>query len=191
MKKIAVLLIIVSMTIFASPRSKGVNTNLRKNNKISGQINKKNETSQETWNRIKPEIKIRLDKLSKETIAGNYKQSFDEMPEKFLTYLAKKGSMSVNELKNLTIKTMSKLTDNMKIIENTYDFENVKVGKTETGRNYAIIPTKVTIIYNGQKINGEGKTMAFEDGNKWYIINYEKEYMIFLKDVYPDLAKMK
>ena len=32
MKKIAVLLIIVSMTIFASPRSKGVNTNLRKNN---------------------------------------------------------------------------------------------------------------------------------------------------------------
>ncbi len=79
----------------------------------------------------------------------------------------------------------------MKIIENTYDFENVKVGKTETGRNYAIIPTKVTIIYNGQKINGEGKTMAFEDGNKWYIINYEKEYMIFLKDVYPDLAKIK
>ncbi|MFC2543026.1 MAG: hypothetical protein ACFNUP_07335 [Leptotrichia hofstadii] len=99
--------------------------------------------------------------------------------------------MSVNELKNITIKTMSKLTDNMKIIENTYDFENVKVGKTETGRNYAIIPTKVTIIYNGQKINGEGKTMAFEDGNKWYIINYEKEYMIFLKDVYPDLAKIK
>ena len=43
--------------------------------------------------------------------------------------------------------------DNMKIIENTYDFENVKVGKTETGRNYAIIPTKVTIIYNGQKIS--------------------------------------
>ena len=90
MKKIAVLLIIVSMTIFASPRSKGVNTNLRKNNKISGQINKKNETSQETWNRIKPEIKIRLDKLSKETIAGNYKQSFDEMPDKILKYLENK-----------------------------------------------------------------------------------------------------
>ena len=177
MKKIILLLLVVSAVTFAAPANKNRNQNLN----TTVQNSKKGETAQEAWERVKPEIKIRLNKISKDLVAGNYKASFDEMPEKFLTYLAK----------NITIKMMSKLTDNMKIIENTYDFENVKVGKTETGRNYAIIPTKVTIIYNGQKINGEGKTMAFEDGNKWYIINYEKEYMIFLKDVYPDLAKMK
>lgn len=187
MKKIILLLLVVSAVTFTAPANKNRNQNLN----TTVQNSKKGETAKEAWERVKPEIKIRLNKISKDLVAGNYKASFDEMPEKFLTYLAKKGSMSVNELKNITIKTMSKLTDNMKIIENTYDFENVEVGKTETGRNYAIIPTKVTIIYNGQKINGEGKTMTFEDGNKWYIINYEKEYMIFLKDVYPDLAKIK
>ena len=185
MKKIILLLLVVSAVTFTAPANKNRNQNLNTT------VQNKGETAKEAWERIKPEIKIRLNKISKDLVAGNYKASFDEMPEKFLTYLAKKGSMSVNELKNITIKMMSKLTDNMKIIENTYDFENVKVGKTETGRNYVIIPTKVTILYDGQKISGEGKTMAFEDGNKWYIINYEKEYMIFLKDVYPDLAKIK
>ena len=178
MKKIILLLLVVSAVTFTAPANKNRNQNLNTT------VQNKGETAKEAWERVKPEIKIRLNKISKDLVAGNYKASFDEMPEKFLTYLAKKGSMSVNELKNITIKTM-------RIIENTYDFENVKVGKTETGRNYAIIPTKVTILYDGQKISGEGKTMAFEDGNKWYIINYEKEYMIFLKDVYPDLAKIK
>lgn len=185
MKKIILLLLVVSAVTFAAPANKN------RNQSLNTTVQNKGETAKEAWERIKPEIKIRLNKISKDLVAGNYKASFDEMPEKFLTYLAKKGSMSVNELKNVTIKMMSKLTDNMKIIENSYDFENVKVGKTETGRNYVIIPTKVTILYDGQKISGEGKTMAFEDGNKWYIINYEKEYMIFLKDVYPDLAKIK
>jgi len=187
MKKIILLLLVISVVTFAAPVNKIRNQSLN----TTVQNSKKGETAQEAWERVKPEIKMRLDKISKDLIAGNYKASFDEMPEKFLAYLAKKASVSTNELKNVTIKKMNQMTSNMKIIENTYNFENVKVGKTETGRNYVIIPTKVTILYDGQKISGEGKTMAFEDGNKWYIINYEKEYMIFLKDVYPDLAKMK
>lgn len=191
MKKIAVLLIIVSMTIFASPRSKGVNTNLRKNNKISGQNNKKNETSQETWNRIKPEIKIRLDKLSKETIAGNYKQSFDEMPDKILKYLANKFSISTAKAKNLIVEMMSKMAKELKIVENSYDLENVRLGKTGIGRNYIIIPMKVTALYNGKKLTNTGEIMVFEDEGKWYIINYDKDQMILLKDVYPDLVKIK
>ena len=209
MKKIKLLLLIsVSAMIFTSCGDKYSIGNLKKNDKLLKETAIKckqkkdekicrnveqaqNELAQEWWKKVKPEVSKKVDKISKDLVAGNYKASFDEMPEKFLAYLAKKASVSTNELKNVTIKKMNQMTSNMKIIENTYDFENVKVGKTETGRNYAIIPTKVTIIYNGQKINGEGKTMAFEDGNKWYIINYEKEYMIFLKDVYPDLAKMK
>ena len=187
MKKIILLLLVISAVTFTAPANKSRNQSLN----TTVQNSKKGETAQEAWERVKPEIKMRLDKISKDLIAGNYKASFDEMPEKFLAYLAKKASVSTNELKNATIKKMNQMTSNMKIIENTYNFENVKVGKTETGRNYVIIPTKVTILYDGQKISGEGKTMVFEDGNKWYIINYEKEYMIFLKDVYPDLAKIK
>ena len=187
MKKIILLLLVVSAVTFAAPANKSRNQSLN----TTVQNSKKGETAQEAWERVKPEIKIRLNKISKDLVAGNYKASFDEMPEKFLTYLAKKASVSTNELKNVTIKKMNQMTSNMKIIENTYDFENVKVGKTETGRNYAIIPTKVTIIYNGQKINGEGKTMAFEDENKWYIINFDKDFIFFIKGVYPDLAEVK
>jgi len=146
------------------------------------QNSKKGETAKEAWERVKPEIKIRLNKISKDLVAGNYKASFDEMPEKFLTYLAKKGSMSVNELKNITIKTMSKLTDNMKIIENTYDFENVKVGKTETGRKYAIIPTTALMKVNDRTVETKGKSIAFEDENQWYVINVDKDFKFFYQN---------
>ena len=186
MKKIAVLLIIVSMTIFASPRSKGVNTNLRKNNKISGQINKKNETSQETWNRIKPEIKIRLDKLSKETIAGNYKQSFDEMPDKILKYLANKFSISTAKAKELIVEMMSKMVKELKIVENSYDLENVRLGKTGIGRNYVIIPTKSIVSGQGKKVELNQKSLVFEDKNKWYIVNINERNKHILKELYSD-----
>ena len=33
--------------------------------------------------------------------------------------------------------------------------------------------------------------MVFEDEGKWYIINYDKDQMILLKDVYLDLVKIK
>ena len=105
MKKIILLLLVVSAVTFTAPANKNRNQNLNTT------VQNKGETAKEAWERVKPEIKIRLNKISKDLVAGNYKASFDEMPEKFLTYLAKKGSMSVNELKNITIKTMSKLTD--------------------------------------------------------------------------------
>ncbi|WP_369715063.1 hypothetical protein [Leptotrichia alba] len=38
----------------------------------------------------------------------------------------------------------------LKIVENSYDLENVRLGKTGIGRNYVIILMKATALYNGK-----------------------------------------
>ena len=79
----------------------------------------------------------------------------------------------------------------MKIIKNNYDIENAKVGKTETGRKYAIIPTTALMKVNGRTVETKGKSIAFEDENQWYVINIDKDFKFFIEGVYPDLAKVK
>ena len=94
-------------------------------------------------------------------------------------------------LKEMSKKLFNNLTKGMKVTKNSYDIENAKVGRTETGRNYAIIPTTVAMEVNGQVVETKGKSMAFEDENKWYIINFDKDFIFFIKGVYPDLAEVK
>ena len=57
---------------------------------------------------------------------------------------------------------------------NNTKIEN-EAGKTGIGRNYVIIPMKVTALYNGKKLTNTGEIMIFKDEGKWYIINYDKD----------------
>ena len=59
MKKIILLLLVVSAVTFAAPANKSRNQSLN----TTVQNSKKGETAQEAWERVKPEIKIRLNKI--------------------------------------------------------------------------------------------------------------------------------
>ena len=209
MKKLKLLfLVITSIAVLTACEDKYSTENLKKDNKLLKETVAKckekyeekicknleqvqNELLQEAWNKVKPEIKERLDKVSKALEAGDLTASMNEVPEKYFKYQADKASISVEQLKEMSKKMFDNFTKGVKITQNSYDFENVKVGRTETGRSYAIIPTTVAMEVNGQAIETKGKSMAFEDENKWYIINFDKDFIFFIKGVYPDLAEVK
>ena len=68
-------------------------------------------------------------------------------------------------------------TKGVKVTQNSYDFENVKVGRTETGRSYAIIPTTVAMEVNGQAI--ETKV------NQWHLkMKINGTLLILIKILY-------
>ena len=207
MQKIKLLfLIVISMIIFTACGNKYSVENLKKDDKLLKETVLKckekhdekicknveqaqNELALETWNKVKPEIKTRLDRIAKAMEAGDFMAGMSEVPEKY--FQADKASISVEQLKEMSKKMFDNFTKGVKVTQNSYDFENVKVGRTETGRSYAIIPTTVAMEVNGQTIETKGKSMAFEDENKWYIINFDKDFIFFLKGVYPDLAEVK
>ena len=192
MKKItAGLMIIISAIVFSAAGSKNGNRNLNNNVKVSEKSSKNTETAQQVWNRVKPEIKARMDKLAKAAVNGDYMANINELPEKYLSYMAKKASMTVSEFKNSTVKLLSGITKDVKFTKSAYDLENTKIGKTSRGRNYALIPTTVTMSVKGKSIESKGKILAFEDENRWYLVNFDKNYITSMKELYPDLMEIK
>lgn len=192
MKKItAGLMIIISAIAFSAAGSKNGNKNLNNNVKVSEKSSKNTETAQQVWNRVKPEIKVRMDKLAKAAVNGDYMANINELPEKYLSYMAKKASMTVPELKNSIVKLLGGITKDVKFTKSIYDLENTKIGKTSRGRNYALIPTTVTMSVKGKSIESKGKILAFEDENRWYLVNFDKNYITSMKELYPDLMEIK
>ena len=206
MKKIRVLyLIATSIAIFTACGNKYSVENLKKNNnllketvqkckikrdeKICKNVEKaQSELALEAWNKVKPEIEAKLDKISKELIAGNLAASMENTPERLWEWEAKNASTTPQKAKEMTLQLLMNALKYIKIEKVEYDLENVKIGQTNTGRNYVIIPTKSIVSGQGKKIELNQKSLVFEDKNKWYIVNIDERNKDVLKGLYPDFT---
>lgn len=204
MKKIKLLLLIsVSTMIFTSCGNKYSVENLKKNNnllketvqkckikrdeKICKNVEKaQSELALEAWNKVKPEIEAKLDKISKELLAGNFTTSMENAPERLWEWEAKNASTTPQKAKEITLQLFMNALKYIKIEKVEYDFENVKIGQTNTGRNYVIIPTKSIVSGQGKKVELNQKSLVFEDKNKWYIVNINERNKHILKELYSD-----
>ena len=204
MKKIRILyLIAISIAIFTACGNKYSVENLKKNNnllketvqkckikrdeKICKNVEKaQSELALEAWNKVKPEIEAKLDKISKELLAGNFTTSMENAPERLWEWEAKNASTTPQKAKEITLQLLMNALKYIKIEKVEYDLENVKIGQTNTGRNYVIIPTKSIVSGQGKKVELNQKSLVFEDKNKWYIVNINERNKRILKELYSD-----
>ncbi|MDO4638699.1 EexN family lipoprotein [Leptotrichia hongkongensis] len=203
MKKIRIYLIATSIVVFTSCGNKYSVENLKKNNnllketvqkckikrdeKICKNVEKaQSELALEAWNKVKPEIEAKLDKISKELLAGNFTTSMENTPERLWEWEAKNASTTPQKAKEITLQLLMNALKYIKIEKVEYDFENVKIGQTNTGRNYVIIPTKSIVSGQGKKVELNQKSLVFEDKNKWYIVNINERNKHILKELYSD-----
>ena len=209
MKKIKLLLLIsVSAMIFTSCGDKYSIENLKKNDKLLKETAIKckqkkdekicrnvekaqNELAQEWWKKVKPEVSKKVDKISKDALAGDASSSMESAPEKLWEWEAKHLSTTPQKAKEMTFQLLKDAAQKIKFEKFEYDLENVKTGQTSAGRNYAIIPAKSIISAQGQKMELDQKTLVFEDKNKWYLVNIDDKTKIILKELYSDLADVK
>ena len=209
MKKIKLLLLIsVSAMIFTSCGNKYSIGNLKKNDKLLKETAIKckqkkdekicknveqaqNELAQEWWKKVKPEVSKKVDKISKDVLAGDASSSMESAPEKLWEWEAKHLSTTPQKAKEMTFQLLKDAAQKIKFEKFDYDLENVKTGQTSAGRNYAIIPAKSIISAQGQKMELDQKTLVFEDKNKWYLVNIDDKTKIILKELYSDLADVK
>ena len=145
-----------------------------------------NELALEAWNKVKPEIEAKLDKISKELLAGNFTTSMENAPERLWEWEAKNASTTPQKAKEITLQLLMNALKYIKIEKVEYDLENVKIGQTNTGRNYVIIPTKSIVSGQGKKVELNQKSLVFEDKNKWYIVNINERNKDILKELYSD-----
>ena len=160
---------------------------IKRDEKICKNVEKaQSELALEAWNKVKPEIEAKLDKISKELLAGNFTTSMENAPERLWEWEAKNASTTPQKAKEITLQLFMNALKYIKIEKVEYDFENVKIGQTNTGRNYVIIPTKSIVSGQGKKVELNQKSLVFEDKNKWYIVNINERNKHILKELYSD-----
>ena len=164
----------------------------KKDEKICRNVEQaQNELAQEWWKKVKPEVSKKVDKISKDVLAGDASSSMESAPEKLWEWEAKHLSTTPQKAKEMTFQLLKDAAQKIKFEKFEYDLENVKTGQTSAGRNYAIIPAKSIISAQGQKMELDQKTLVFEDKNKWYLVNIDDKTKIILKELYSDLADVK
>ena len=206
MKKIKLLLLIsVSAMIFTACGNKYSVKNLKKDDKLLKETvikckqkqdekicknveQAQSELAQEWWNKVKPEVSKKVDEISKDVLAGNAGSSMESAPEKLWDWEAKHLSTTPQKAKEMTLQLLKQVSQKVKFEKFEYNMQNVKTGQTTTGRNYAVIPTKSIISAQGKKMELNQKTLAFEDKNKWYLVNIDEKTKLILKELYSDLA---
>ena len=192
MKKMKFLMaVMISAVIFTACGNKYSVDNLKKNDKLLKETAQKckikrnekicinvdkvqAEKAQEWWNKTKPEITKKVDKIAKDLMAGNLMSSMEFVPEKLWEWEAKHASTTPQKAKETTLQILK---------------EAVK--QISAGRNYAIIPTKSIVSAEGNQAEINQKSLVFEDGDKLYVVNIDEKNKAILKEMYSDLADVK
>ena len=165
---------------------------IKRNEKICINVDKvQAEKAQEWWNKTKPEITKKVDRIAKDLMAGNPMSSMEFVPEKLWEWEAKHGSTTPQKAKETTLKILKEAVKQIKFEKVEYKVENAKFGRTSAGRNYAIIPTKAIVSAEGNQAEINQKTLVFEDGDKLYVVNIDEKNKAILKEMYSDLADVK
>jgi len=165
---------------------------IKRNEKICINVDKvQAEKAQEWWNKTKPEITKKVDRIAKDLMAGNPMSSMEFVPEKLWEWEAKHGSTTPQKAKETTLKILKEAVKQIKFEKVEYKVENAKFGRTSAGRNYAIIPTKAIVSAEGNQAEINQKTLVFEDGAKLYVVNIDEKNKAILKEMYSDLADVK
>ena len=209
MRKTKFLMVaMISAAIFTACGNKYSVDNLRKNDKLLKETAQKckikrnekicinvdkvqAEKAQEWWNKTKPEITKKVDRIAKDLMAGNPMSSMEFVPEKLWEWEAKHGSTTPQKAKETTLKILKEAVKQIKFEKVEYKVENAKFGRTSAGRNYAIIPTKAIVSAEGNQAEINQKTLVFEDGAKLYVVNIDEKNKAILKEMYSDLADVK
>ena len=165
---------------------------IKRNEKICINVDKvQAEKAQEWWNKTKPEITKKVDRIAKDLMAGNPMSSMEFVPEKLWEWEAKHGSTTPQKAKETTLKILKEAVKQIKFEKVEYKVENAKYGQTSAGRNYAIIPTKSIVSAEGNQAEINQKSLVFEDGDKLYVVNIDEKNKAILKEMYSDLADVK
>lgn len=110
----------------------------------------------------------------------------DMMPEPIFKEMAKTLDLSVSDMKELMVGMAGGMSELE--IQFQADLDKIQVHQSETGRDYAFIPTVTTT----EGIEVKGKLFAVKDNGKWFYLNWQNQdrYKSWIKKAYPDIKKL-
>jgi hypothetical protein len=121
---------------------------------------------------------------------ADYAAVAETIPPKVLGFIANKGGMDVEKLREIVIEQMTKALAEVKIEAFSMDLANAEYRELQTGEPYALIPTE-TVMNTGEtgRFKAKSQTLAFIDDGKWYLLRVNEEQQVaIMRQVYPQFV---
>jgi hypothetical protein len=112
------------------------------------------------------------------------------IPPKVLAYIAGKGGIDVDKLREIMIEQMTKALAEVKLEAFSMDLANADYRELPTGEPYVLIPTE-TIMDAGDKgrFKAKAQTLALIDEGKWYLLRVNEDKQVeIMRQVYPQFV---
>ena len=144
----------------------------------------------------RPGLKSGLDRsvmqFEKDFKQKNFTGVLSVMPKQFLDHMAKKGNVSVSDLKGALIELMKRMEDTVKIVSFDMDSSKAKIRSTSKGRVYSLVPTTTTMdIKDRGRIEVTNHTVGIYDANKWHLVRIaDQKTRDVMIQIFPSLSEI-
>ena len=137
-------------------------------------------------------VKATFDTLTTGIAEGDYDAVFSTMSPALLAKMAEPTGLAPEAFKQIAVSQMKAAMAQVEIKEVTFDLDDMVLGTSSTGREYAVIDTVTRMTMAENNIKATGPALAYEDDDKWYVVQIQgPDQAAVLGAVYPDLAEVE
>lgn len=104
--------------------------------------------------------------------------------------IAKKFGVAEDDLYRGLIAETAKIMAAAQMEEYNMDVASAQYHEDKNGQPYALIPTSIKMIVNGQRATSKTHTLALYEQEKWWLIRVTDKQVSFLREVYPEFSNV-
>jgi hypothetical protein len=132
-------------------------------------------------------LKDRIATFEKAMLSWEINGIVDIMPPKIKGYIMTRGNVTEPQLKDAMAKQFATTAKDVTIMSFIMDVDKADTKTLSDGTNYLLIPTLTKMdVKDYGKLLSTSSTLAFVDGDKWYLLRVaDQEQIQILNEVYP------
>ncbi|MBT0958593.1 hypothetical protein IV417_14480 [Alphaproteobacteria bacterium KMM 3653] len=118
--------------------------------------------------------------------SADYETVFAMLPPGIAAHFAKNAGLTMAEFQVQMGKMTAQIMSSVEIVDFNMDMEAAVYGTTPS-RDYALIPTSITMVTEDKTIEGQSQTVALSENGSWYLLRVDtSEQRSLLYELYSD-----
>lgn len=133
-------------------------------------------------------LQARIDTFDKLMQERRYGELVDQMPPRLLETVARKGGVSLDQLRPLMRAQIDRVMQTGSIESFSMDLAKAEFRSLPNGDLYTLIPTTTRMTVTGLKATSRSTTLGLIDDGAWYLLRVSEAQIPILNEAYPAFA---
>jgi hypothetical protein len=132
-------------------------------------------------------LQTRIDNFERAFQSGDMVGVIGVIPPRIVAEMSGDFGMTPDALRSAMVTATEQAMASVTIVSYAMDLPGADIGKTGSGRTYALIPTRTVMQASGQKMQSDTRTLGFADEDGWHLVRIDDANQVqMLIRAYPD-----